>query len=427
MRLSGWLRAVVLVLGAIGCEGRSSETPAAPDAAQAVTPDGGAAPLAGGFVVEARFESGGAPTPGLTPTPTEARFIIFLDGQGMLIGSHGGGVGAVPIAAQGGGWKTRGRLTLGPGLGDGRCFGLASLAFDEMEIIREGANLRGTVRGSAWLLSGDAIRGQPIQGTFTAVPDRAPPVLSILPAKPHPADPFEVRVSEALPAGTTVKVVAADGTSRALEPKGELGRQPVARFGLDGILGWSPGLRLVVEPALADLAGNTAPEGALPAIDPVAVPLLPEDGFEGETAPYLSGGARLEREVALAGTRSLYFPAIGTGTERGGRVSLRLAVAPGDSVVRATIRAVLPREGMERFDLPLVATTGPRSWSRLMAMPVKTPLERVGTRLLSAPQTIEIPLPIANATEVMLDLQRHEGCGPPFEAAGAIIDDLRVE
>jgi len=186
---------------------------------------------------------------------------------------------------------------------------------------------------------------------------------------------------------------------------------------------------------VTDFAGNAAGPPTLDFTTRAAPPLVAEDGFESVTGPTLDGAQILLGPAApvIAGTRSLYMPSAPSPTAQATQFALRLAVAPGDTVVRFSYRVVEPPS---RPDSTPFAVGSPGASRLVMMLPRTTaPNELVtiadrGSVWVGPLATAEIPLPPDAASEVVIArIQRGYGCPgallPPVE--GIIIDDLRVE
>jgi hypothetical protein len=411
-----------LLLLILGCESGPPE---------GVTPDEGG----GSYVVTAKLEREGSPSPTfpVAELPAQDVFTVHIaEGAApRLIASRGGSVGVAPLARDGGGWKTGEAFGLGFTAGYGRpgaCQGLGRITYESMELVAERGSVRGTFKGHAEYLSGDVAVQVLFKGTLAGVTDRQPPTFAFESANPHPAELLRVLVSEALPAGTRLRLVGSDGTSLGLR-SGEAD-QPAALFYLEGTPGPRAGYRLVVEPAAVDLGGNTAAASALPVLDTLPVPLVPQDGFEGAAAPYLEGTAAVvgaERFPPITGQRSLFFPGT-AGPGSGARVSARLAVPAGARTLRATVRQVLDRS-LNAVGKPQIAMVvpGQQPISAQLAAAREPYTAAAGGLSLAASQTLEIALPEGATGEVMLDIQRPPSCGLILPTVGLLIDDLRVE
>jgi hypothetical protein len=363
------------------------------------------------------------------PTTREDTFALSVDRRlptPVATASRSGWVAQAPLVPSGEDWTTAGELILQPGPGsDLGCLGWHEVHYRQLTITRDGAGIRGTIKGGAAFRSGDVVAGVALDGTFVGTRDVAPPVPSLAEQRPHPADPLTVRLDEAVAADTSAFLVAGDGTRRPLVPSPER-EGPRAAFILKEPVGPLADLRLVFQPGLVDLAGNAARDLSLP-IEPLAVPLLPEDGFEGSTPPYLLGGAVM---VGGPGERAVYVPAA-AAIEPGvaARVSFRLRVGAGARVVRMTVKGAFVGAARPGVLLPIAVIAPTGATSKLSNIAVNEPFTRQGSLNVSGPTPVELPLPEGVKDQVLIDVNRllYTCGGPSPEISGAYIDDVRVE
>ena len=152
-----------------------------------------------------------------------------------------------------------------------------------------------------------------------------------------------------------------------------------------------------------------------------------EDGFENAGGP--TGGAQILEARALppiAGTRS----ALVSNRSPGNRFTVRLPIAPGDTVVRAAMRfvaSVAGYRGGPPFRLlvpgrPAIFANATQDITNTRA-PADARFPWLGTT-----RTLEMALP-AGATEAILDVEFPRPLSCSFERPhfGYQIDDLRVE
>jgi hypothetical protein len=163
--------------------------------------------------------------------------------------------------------------------------------------------------------------------------------------------------------------------------------------------------------------------------------LIAEDGFESAAAATL-GGAQIVTAAdapTIAGGRSLYIPPT-RGGEGGGQtqVALRLAVTPGDSVLRFSYRFVNP-SGFRNTRYAVASPGGRIEWT--MPEPdsgiTTTQAMFPGSQYAVGPvTTAELALPADVTDEIVFGrVVQGTKCGglfPPPQA-GMLIDDLRVE
>jgi len=185
----------------------------------------------------------------------------------------------------------------------------------------------------------------------------------------------------------------------------------------------------------ADFAGNLARAmDELQFMTRPAPPLIAEDGFE-STAVATLGGAQIVTATdapTISGGRSLYI-APTTGGDGGGQtqVLLRLAVTPGDSVLRFSYRLVNP-SGFSNTRFAVASPGGTIQWTTPAPDSGITTTQAMfpGSQFPVGPvTTAELPLPDATNEVVFARVLQGVRCGglfPPPQA-GMIIDDMRVE
>jgi hypothetical protein len=366
--------------------------------------------------------------------PARDAFTLYvtLENGPRMVASRDGTVSTAQMKTSATGMQTAGPLRLGPTAGyDGLCFGIGGFTYQTIEVRWSAAGITGTVKGTAEYITGDVVQAVPFTGTLTGTPDRTPPTASFAGTAHHPLDRVALQFSEALAAGTSASLVAPDGSKIALQTDGT---PNPARFFTPGPLRAGTSYRIDIQPELADLSGNTGDPATLPMLTTTNVPLVPEDGFEGSTAPLLAGAtiAGAPEIPPLAGGRSLLFPPRGPSTFPATRFTARLAVSPTDRVVRATVRMIVTNKNWRAPQTHLTLTTlgGARSSAMLpeAADPLSCDPAVTGTGCYAAPVSLEIPLPATGAGEVMVDVDRELGCGlPPPPEPGFLLDDLRVE
>jgi hypothetical protein len=279
--------------------------------------------------------------------------------------------------------------------------------------------------------------------TLTGVTDTVAPTFT--PSATSPIDPFtavDFVASEPLPTTTSAAMVAGDGERVPLAPRAVDRRNAadvVSILGTPKVILQFGQTYDVQTTGLADFAGNQS-VGNLQLTTVAAPPLLAEDGFESATGTMYGGGLLLGNGNAavIAGAQSLYVPAdnapVGGPGSRAAApgLTLRLALAPGDTVLRFSYRAV--GEGIWPPFLigsvgaapTLVMLTRAAAATTLVALPLDT------TSAVGPVQQAEIPLPASAHGEIFVEryVSATVGCGGglPFPGyAGIIIDDVRAE
>jgi hypothetical protein len=172
---------------------------------------------------------------------------------------------------------------------------------------------------------------------------------------------------------------------------------------------------------------------------------MPEDGFEsGGTT--VGGAAVIDASLLppISGSRSVVVvprdsPFSGPAIIKTGVLTVRLAVAPGDTVVRVALQPfasvqdyAIPRGMWVRVAIPggpIVPLPLPPSetLTTRAALPFAGPS---GEMWFGPVRTEQIPLPPGGASEVVFQAGPAPpipGCGNFYGTAGYLIDDLRVE
>ena len=260
-----------------------------------------------------------------------------------------------------------------------------------------------------------------------------------------PIDPFtavDFLASEPLPTTTTAAMIAGDGervplASHAANPGND--GSVVSILGTPKVILQFGQTYDVQTSGLTDFAGNQS-AGDLQLTTVAAPPLLAEDGFESATGTMLGGALLLGNGNAavIDGTQSLYVPADnapvgGPGaTAAAPPLTLRLALAAGDTVLRFSYRAVGDgvwpafQIGSVGAAATFVALTRAAAATTMVSLPLNT------TSAVGPVQQAEIPLPPTAHGEIFLEryVTGSLGCGGglPFPGyAGIIIDDVRAE
>ena len=188
---------------------------------------------------------------------------------------------------------------------------------------------------------------------------------------------------------------------------------------------------------LADFAGNrAAATNALTFDTKPPPPLVAADGFESVTDTMLGGAEVLSGAgaPAISGSRSLYIPPVTTyGAPPTTQLALRLAIAPGNTVLRFSYRNVMLTPTVTYGAQFKVASVYGSIVSMVLPDAGGTETAAVidQTSVTLGPvMTATINLPADATVEVVLARITQWGgfCGPPYpRATGIIIDDLRAE
>jgi hypothetical protein len=305
-------------------------------------------------------------------------------------------------------------------------------------VLAADGTLTGTGQGTGTTLNSDTGQSGAVTASLVGGPDTVAPMLSVTSNGPAD-DPFSsltVTSSEALPLGVTPRLVGTDGFDSAFSTTGSSGDFTTSFYG--AVFRPYGRTYTVAVDGIADFAGHPATAtGTTSFTTRPAPPLIPEDGFESATGTTLGGAQLLSGAVAIAGTRSLYIPAISaigpaSARDRVTRLALRLAVGPGETVVRFSFRPVSSTSGVRGLSFTL-ACEGGKTSGKVVAgegTAATTATLPDGSQVQVGPiSTAEIPLPADVGAEIVFAEQVPSSPGglPAPPVSGVIIDDLRVE
>jgi hypothetical protein len=416
-----------------GCGARGAK----PDAGS--TTDGGvetASPGRRSFDVTAGLASdGGAQLP-----PTSSFTLVLEAAEGRIIVGALGASSVVPVTTDDGKtFRTTKAFSVGAG-GQDACAGVTSVEYTSLEVTITAAGLQGKGSGNAQVSCGDCVFTVPFSAVLAGGADVTAPFLVLLGAgRVDPFTPFTVLASEPLPATAKARLVGSDGTEVELEPRVEPGVVPlVTGFDKPNVVLSFGGGHVVQLDGLVDFAGRagTTDAGLRIAGSPTP-PLAAEDGFESATgAAFASAAVVTDPTFVIAGARSLYFggssaPPLGT-VAPGAGLLVRLAVQPGDTMVRLSARGVSPtgETGFAgQINIGSVGRAAQPSRGFTAFEPATGVRPPGGAELfLSPPKTFQWPLPDDVSGEVVVSITPTSfECGPAFMVSGMLVDDLRVE
>ncbi len=366
-------------------------------------------------------------------------FTIVIDDEAetAILGDVGGAAVVPFTRASPGELRFNGSIRFSSGAGSSGW----SITYTELTV-SAGANGRvtGAAHGAAlgWSANTDVGTSATVTATLAGVLDNVPPTLTVA----HSGavdDPFSyltVTASEPLPPDARPILVAADGSTTALAPPSTDNTSFVSVFyGPPTLLRYGQRYQLAVD-GITDFAGLPASGGAA-FTTRVAPPLVAEDGFESATGTMLGGAQILTGSDAptITGARSLYIAPITTNgmpfvRPAVTRLALRVAVAPGDTVLRFAYRLVNPYGGLEvRFGSEGGTFRNAFLGTESAATTTTATIPGQGQVSLGPLTTAELPLPSDVGSELVLAeiLSGSNGGLPPPPVSGVIIDDLRVE
>jgi hypothetical protein len=376
---------------------------------------------------------------GLGPAaPTTQSFTLVLDGDQRIAigGSYDSGESVPLLGTADGGFALGESLLIFPSRTNACGW---HVQYDQLTLaIDASGRLSGNGQGGVVYEQKDRATTYSASISLVGVPDEEPPVLSLV-SDGDVTDPFasfSLVASEPLPSGASPVLMSATGDRFSLttnsppafvvsfqSPSTLLRFAELYTFAIDGI---------------SDFAGNaTVSAATLGFTTKPAPPLVAPDGFESVVSDKLGGAQVLTGMGApiIDGTKSLYIaPASGMQRPRITQLALRLALAPGDTVVRFAYQIVSPElGGGGTFSLGSVGGTIVTWW----------PYSGVGTTTATFPGGAQYSLgPVATAIialppdatgEVVLALALPPVASPSCiegyggAASGIIIDDLQTE
>jgi hypothetical protein len=367
--------------------------------------------------------------------PSSQVFTLVLDAdRGIAIVGANGGATSQPAEVSGNSFRVRGSL----GISAGSCS--ASVTYiDPTFVVGAGGQLTGSSTGRASWSVTDIGYSAPTSMSLTGVNDTQPPVLTVSSTSSDLTDPFtsiSLVASEPLPPDARARLIGSAGGEVVLSSPNteffavQLSKSKLLRYGEQ--------YHLSVD-GITDFAGNAASPVSVQFTTAAAPPLVAEDGFESTTGAMLGGAQILAGtgEPVLTGARSLYIPASGGGAPSGPRpqrtqLVLRLAVTPGDTVVRFAYRTVNPSTVSTGTIIFVAVPGGGGAAQNVTSAPTPTTAATVAGQAVSLgpPAMAEIPLPADASSEIVIArIAYGTGCSglPPPPIEGMIIDDLRVE
>jgi len=361
------------------------------------------------------------------------RFMMVLDAEQpiAILGADAGGTTAALVQTGTNTFQFVGTVSI-PTIERGRCPS-GALEYDDFAFTMTAAGeLEGGGHGQSIRVIGGVTSTFSAPMTLSGVADTVGPVLGLY-TYANLSDPlthFTVIASEPLPQPLVLR--GTGDHSIALSPV------PAAV----GILFEKPKVMLrfgetyaVDVASVTDFAGHPPTvEGSVTFGTREAPPLVAEDGFESLMGDSQLGNTQvvsLMGAPVISGARGLYlYPSSASGM-LGTRFEVRLAVAPGDSVLRFSYRtASTTASGGEDAEFVVATPGGALVSTVLPASGTRTPGRiYVDDVMLGPLTTATIALPADAAGEVVLARASAslicEGAQP--EAVGVLIDDLRVE
>ena len=283
---------------------------------------------------------------------------------------------------------------------------------------------------------GDVAYSYDAQLTFTGTLDTHGPSLNLPGQGVDPLYPPAIASNEPLPSTATAQL-SSDADMVAMESRPGMS-QVVTSFKVPAgrALRYGATYQLTIAP-WQDLAGNAGvPTGAFTTV--AAPSLVAEDGFEG-AATTVGGAPIVDASVLppITGKRSAALVSPSTPANIAGtrRLSVRLAVQSGDTVVRFNLRPWGNFQGTQGTSNLTMTVAVPGGASATKNMPGAVPLSTMfqtasSTVWLGDVIPVEMPLPAGASSEVVVDLNTaldQSNCGLQPTNASYLVDDLRVE
>jgi hypothetical protein len=374
---------------------------------------------------------------------TSHSFAMVLDSDRHIAIAGAYGAGTVsPVQQIGGGrFRIASRISLFERslsvVGD--CYD--TFTYDEITFsFDDSGRLMGAGSGEVVLLPNNGVSARPATMSLIGYADVNAPGLgfSTADSRIDPFTPFSVMAEEPLPPQTRPALHGSGGDVVALSPAIS-GGDYVMFFAKPSVL-LRYGQQYTVDGrGIADFAGNVV-SGSGPSFStPALPPLVAEDGFESVSDTLLGDAGVIDDRTGatISGARSLWFPPRTDPPEGAPLVpatqfALRLALSPGDTVVRFKYRTVNPGPGpAATFAVASVGGT-------IVTMDLPADDAVVGTATVGMSEvtlgpiaTATIALPSDAAGEIVLAriAPPFATCGAPRApaVAGIIIDDLRAE
>jgi len=422
------MRSLVLVSLAVALAGGCNKALNPPPPTTTMPPPTGALTATQSFTVRGGFNAD------LSTSPVD--FVLRVDPVtgSMIVGTAGSAVSVPLVSSDGVSFRAQGSVTLP--IANTSCS--SSAMFPDFQFTAGKDSISGTATGAGYIFQGDYGLSKPAQLDFKGVPDLTPPSID---GQGVPVDPLADLVvfttSEPLPSSAQAQLISPDDRI-ALSPLGGDGSTTVGFQKPAGALRYDTTYKIVID-HWADLAGNlgVTPDGVTTIPPPT---LIPADGFE--SAPPNLGGATIADATTfppISGQKSLLVGSSLSSYPLPSRFTVRLAVAPGSTVVRFSLRP---------FTTYVMLYPDLFSTQARLAVPggqiVNVPLANLsasGTNqvtpsgvhiILGDTVGIEAPLPSGVADTVVFDFQTgaygNDACrGAMIPPTSYQIDDLRVE
>jgi hypothetical protein len=408
-----------------------------PEVAPPPTPTGRRAYIMTATVASTKITGNTADTPSVNAH--EFTMVVDWDTGTAILGSADGG-GRVGFETAPGGIVIRQSVRFVSGVGRRTTLTYASF---ELAVSAGVEDVFGIARGQATCapLSTDVgVCSADFTMSLKGVPDTVPPVLSSDDNGTR-IDPFHsmtLTASEPLPEDTRLTLVDLFDAPIVVAPT-DLNAAVFTFFPSAGKLWRFDDRYTLMAESLVDFAGNRA-SAVFTFTTGSPPPLVAEDGFESATGTTVAGAQVLSGAGApvISGTRSLYIPSLqaqpGSGWNEATQLALRLALEPGDKVLRFAYRTVNADLSPSQPFYLMASEGGQIVYQMLFATTATTTIATFpggGQASLGPIMTAEFALPPDAVREIVFTRNLRACCGggthPVMTAAGIIIDDLRAE
>jgi hypothetical protein len=361
-------------------------------------------------------------------------------GEAYTLG--GGASSRTSVSAQADGTFTSRAWTANVAFATG-CASQGTVALDEVTFSLQGDALTGSASGTAtYITSGATMLEAAVTATLAGAPDPRPPAFSAPDAGVDPFAGVALEASEPLPANAAATLTA-PGSSDGVPLAGE---EIGARSG--GLHGFSAALVALRYGTTYHLDARDARDFlGRAATAPVtfttqaAPPLVPEDGFESVTGTMFAGAGVLQGGplMPIAGKTSLLLnTGFGGGFgflpyDLGPSLAVRLALAPGDSVVRFDAQLIAP-DPIDQASFVGAIRYGSAGATIGRAQNVdgsgftKVTLPQLGDIYITPVTTYDLELPLDAAGEITFEIIGQTfSCDAPPSPTVLVLDNLRVE
>lgn len=376
--------------------------------------------------------------------PTTVRFPMeWSRARGVVVVANGGSTQVTPA---GGGFRVTDTVFVYTPFA-GSCEGIASLDLNSLTFsVGADGVLHGQAEGDVTAQMGESVSDAQAAFTLVGGPDVTPPTIDPVGGMVDPLYLFSPVFSEPMAPGGSMALVGATSGDRIpfspsfLDDNDPTGPIVGFSFATQVMLRWGEVYK-VEATGVKDLAGNAFAPSATETT-PAPPPLQPEDGFEAVTGTTYAGGGVLKGGplAPIAGTTSLLVGDVDTflSYEVGATLTVRLAVAPGDTVVRFDTRLVAPNQPDDSSGafrgIMFVGAVGKELQATADVIGdtfTMVSLAGGATVWQSGVGAVEIPLPDGATGEVSLEIMQEPvgppGCGLPVQTIVMLVDNVRVE